>query len=41
MPGTVISEGLADEVVPLERMASRIIENVIKVQGKEKIYEDK
>ena len=41
MPGTVISEGLADEVVPLDRMASRIVENVMKVQGKEKIYEDK
>jgi two-component system chemotaxis response regulator CheB len=41
MPGAVITEGLADEVVPLEKIAARITENVMKVQGKEKIYEDK
>jgi two-component system chemotaxis response regulator CheB len=41
MPGSVISDGLADEVIPLEKIASRITENVMKVQGKEKIYEDK
>ena len=41
MPGAVISEGLADEVVPLEKIASRIVENVLKLQAKEKVYEDK
>jgi len=41
MPGAVINEGLADEVVPLEKIASRIAENVMKVQAKEKVYEDK
>ena len=41
MPGAVISEGLADEVVPLEKIAARIVENVLKLQAKEKVYEDK
>ena len=41
MPGAVINEGLADEVVPLDKIAPRIVEKVMKVQAKEKIYEDK
>lgn len=41
MPCSVINEGLADEVVPLDKMASRIVENVMHVQAREKIYEDK
>lgn len=41
MPGSVINEGLADEVVPLEKIASRIVDNVMKVRAKEKVYEDK
>ena len=41
MPGSVIGEGLADEVVPLERIAERIAENVKQVQAREKVYEDK
>ena len=40
MPGTVINDDLADEVVPLEKMAERITENVMRVQGREKVYED-
>jgi two-component system chemotaxis response regulator CheB len=41
MPGTVIREGLADEVVSLERIASRIVEHVRMVRAKEKVHEDK
>ena len=41
MPGAVINESLADEVIPLEKLASRITEHVMRVQAKEKVYEDK
>ena len=41
MPGTVIQEGLADEVVSLDRLASRIADKVMKIQGKEKVHEGK
>jgi two-component system chemotaxis response regulator CheB len=41
MPGTVIEKGLADEVVSLDRMASRITERVRRLQVKETVHEDK
>ena len=41
MPGTVIHEGLADEVVSLDRLASRITEKVMRMQGKERVHEGK
>jgi two-component system chemotaxis response regulator CheB len=41
MPGTVIRRGLADEVVALDKIASRIVEHVRRMQAKEKVHEDK
>ena len=41
MPGSVVQRGLADEVVPLDKVASRIVEHVRRAQERETVYEGK